>query len=190
MIQKDISIETALDIWAACSKGPDEEHLPIERLITFARPGGLKKAEEYEIEHLSLCPQCLEEFTLLLPLEDETDIEQPGIDDGCEVGFGLLKAAKTRLTQPLELTSGCRRFMLGIYPDEESSDKALFVFKTLEGEYDGAQVRIKDANGKQIMNSVVYGGRAAQTTQKLSDLDFSSWTVVLDPSNQEGNSRA
>ena len=183
-MNREIRMDEALDIWADHAPEP-EGHIPADRMARYAEPGGLKEAPPYDIRHLSLCPSCLDEFTLLAGTDEEE--EDPETEDsGVTLDYGLLKAASTAMTRPVELTSGSRRFTLGIYPDKAEPGHALLLFRTREQGFDGASVSVRDACGRPVMKAVIHGGKASQTTDCLDSLDLSAWSVVVDKNIETG----
>ncbi len=183
-MKKQTTIKEALEIWADHTDDPCD-HIPVARLLCYAMPEGLKDAQACDLHHLSLCPQCQDEWNMLSDLDGDVQ-EKPRTDDPYLMGYGLLKAAKSKLTRPLELTSTCGRFTLGIYPNEQNPENGLLVFNTTQKNLEGAEVLVLDAKGRQLINGLIRGLKAVQTTQLLSDFDFSSWNVVVTPAAGKG----
>lgn len=178
-MKKEISIEKALNIWANHSPELNEEHIPIETLIQYALPNGFKGASTYDIRHLSLCPRCLNNFFFLSETEDDFNSIENKEDDQFILDFGMLKAAASDMTNPVELRSDSRRFTLGIYPDEDNPNHALLILQTEENKFEGSLVCIKDARNRLIMNARIQLGKASQTTDHLDQFDLSTWSLSL-----------
>lgn len=180
-MNKKISIKEAFSIWKTHSDSDmGSEHLSDRRLYQLALDGGLSKAKEWEVEHLSLCPHCLDKWeafsvvTSPLPPED--------YDAGGIISYGELKAAASGFKEPVSAQSTCRRFMFEILPDMDDPAKGMAVLEIIGDtpeEYEGKLVIIKDACNHTILKNIIRQGRAASRIERLDALDPSQWTIVI-----------
>ena len=172
------AIKPALEIWNnACIVS--EEHLVLDRLYQMSRTDGLKNASAWELEHMSLCPVCLDNFELfsiassLDAAEEEETFEL--------ISYGYLKAASSELAEPVSLKSNCGNFILSIFPEINSSTDGMAVIETaLETDrFDNHQACVRDAGGNVILRSRIIQGRSAVKIDFIDRLDLSQWTIVI-----------
>jgi hypothetical protein len=181
-----INTKQAFEIWEKHSF-VDRDHLSLERLYEFSLTDGLKNAQEYEIQHLSLCPICLDKWEIFClsaqPFAaDDYDKDLPVLS------CGFLKAASSGFTEPLYIRSDCKKFMLGIFPEIDNPAKGMAVLETIDEKksYDDMEATIMDAKGKIVLKNIIKHGRAATKIEILDTLDLSKWTIVLiHPSGEE-----
>ncbi|CCK78260.1 MULTISPECIES: hypothetical protein [Desulfobacula] len=178
---KQISTKQALKIWAEYSP-VHQDHISQEKLYLFSLPGGLQKADNYDIHHLSLCPRCLSAWETLCSLSELSLADDPDEKQGEEIlSYGLLQAASSAFTEPVYINSSCDKFRLGIFPDNDNPQKAMIVLETTSAgkSCQGMTASIRDANGFMVMEATVKQGRAASITDHLDTLDLSTWTIIL-----------
>jgi len=189
-MNRQISTREALKVWAKYSPLP-KNHIGARRLYQFSLENGLQKADKEEINHLSLCPQCLDAwktFCDLITSNRADDYDEK--DEGSILSFGVLQAASSGFTKPVYIKSDCERFMLGIFPETSNLKKAMIVLETVEDgkPYQGMIAQVKDAEGITILDAKIKHGRAAVKTDNLDIIDLSTWSVVLSgSSDRESN---
>ena len=105
----------------------EDEHLASEVLCRTAGSGGITDPSQYEAEHLSLYPRCLEEWAswrraiTVIEKSDETGKEESAI-----MTYGYLKAAATPgPEEPMSFIGECGRFTLGIFPQVDDPKKGM-----------------------------------------------------------------
>lgn len=195
-MSRQITTTHALETWAATTQIA-QDHLDVSTLYKYAGPSGLKDAPLLDIRHLSLCPKCMDTYKALC--DYQSDLES-GMASDMESGFlseqpqetifsfGMLQAASSTLSEPAFISSECKKFMLGIYPQMDDPDKALVVLETADGESDCKEmnVRVTDANGRLILNAIIHQGRAAGKIDNLDDIDLSTWSIVVSRPSDKG----
>lgn len=191
-MKKEIHIKDALSIWASHSM-PRDTHLTTERLFAFSLPGGLGRAKDDEISHLSLCTVCLDTWKLFCDINNTSasdDYDQA--DDFEMIGTGRLQAAAGKTVDaahPREYKSSCGRFILTIFPEPDDPQTAMITLDTTGNKnlFQNKTATLRDAKGMIFLKRALHHGRAAVITDRLESLDLSFWTVFLSPSSLKGN---
>jgi len=164
------------------------EHLPMEVLYSMAGPGGVERAEDKVLNHLSLCPVCLEEWASwrnALTAVDELDRPEADKDETIPVmAYGMREAAATaKPDEPLSIRSSCGRFIFGLLPQLDNPEKGMVTLEAVaDGDMavEGRYVTVRDRNGLVVLEGRLRHGRLARTCEKLSEIDLSTWTLVVD----------
>lgn len=177
-MREKISFKRALYLWRN-SQTSYQDHLSMEQLYRLSTSNGLKTADSFELDHLSLCSECLdtwEDFSSLTKVDSDPEIEDEAI-----ISYGFLKAASAKMTEPVFVKSSCKKFTLGIFPDMDKSDKGMAVLETLNEpvSYDGRNASVRDARGVIVLKSKIVNGRSASKIEQINSLDLSNWTIVL-----------
>jgi len=165
-----------------------DDHLPMEALYRMAGPGGIEKEGDEALNHLSLCPVCLEEWASwrrALTTVDELDRPEESEDETIPVmAYGMREAAATaKPEEPINIRSSCGRFIFGLLPQLDNLEKGMVTLEavadgdmTVEGRY----VTVRDRNGLVVLEGRLRHGRLARTCEKLSEIDLTTWTLVVD----------
>ena len=165
-----------------------DDHLPMEALYRMAGPGGIEKEGDEALNHLSLCPVCLEEWASwrrALTTVDELDRPEASEDETIPVmAYGMREAAATaKPEEPINIRSSCGRFIFGLLPQLDNLEKGMVTLEavadgdmTVEGRY----VTVRDRNGLVVLEGRLRHGRLARTCEKLSEIDLTTWTLVVD----------
>jgi len=165
-----------------------DDHLPMEALYNMAGPGGIEKADDKALNHLSLCPICLEEWASwrnALTAVAELDRPEASEDEPIPVmAYGMREAAATaKPDEPINIRSSCGRFIFGLLPQLDNPEKGMVTLEavtdgdmTVEGRY----VTVRDRNGLVVLEGRLRHGRLARTCEKLSEIDLTTWTLVVD----------
>ena len=180
-MSRQISTQEALTTWAKYSPAL-KNHILEQRLYLFSLANGLQEADKDEINHLSLCPQCLNIWKTFCDLSASTradDYDTKGSES--ILSFGVLQAASSEFTKPVYIKSDCERFMLGIFPETGNLKKAMIVLETVGDEkiYHEMTSLVKDAEGLTILDAKIKHGRAAVKIDNLDIINLSTWSVVL-----------
>ena len=187
-MNKKINTKQAFEIWKEYSAF-EQDHLSMQRLYQLSLTDGLKNAKEYEIEHLSLCPHCLDNWEVFCSVtEPLTAVDYE--EEHTLISCGFLKAASTGFTEPVYIKSDCKKFMLGIFPEIDSPGNGMAVLETIDERksYDGMEANIMDAKGQIVLKNIIKHGRAASKIEHLDTLNLSKWTIVLsDTSDKDEN---
>lgn len=189
-MQDESLIHKALSAWKLLPgeqlKGSTQKHLGEEILYQLALPGGLQDAAAEDLEHLSLCPVCLKEWSSWLEsLDILADNEEDTNGQDIHLSFGFLKAASASLfTEPISLDSACGRFELSIYPDREQVKQGMIVIEIRKDakSFENRYCVVRDGTGTIILRGMLEDGRLAGRLDDLSQLDLKTWTVVFDKS--------
>jgi len=164
------------------------DHLPMEALYRMAGPGGIEKEGDEALNHLSLCPVCLQEWASwrrALTTVDELDRPEESEDETIPVmAYGMREAAATaKPEEPINIRSSCGRFIFGLLPQLDNLEKGMVTLEavadgdmTVEGRY----VTVRDRNGLVVLEGRLRHGRLARTCEKLSEIDLTTWTLVVD----------
>jgi len=168
--------------------GEIDDHLSMEALYSMAGPGGIEKEGDEALNHLSLCPICLEEWALwrrALTTVDELDRPEASEDETIPVmAYGMREAAATaKPEEPINIRSSCGRFIFGLLPQLDNPERGMVTLEavadgdmTVEGRY----VTVRDRNGLVVLEGRLHHGRLARTCEKLSEIDLTTWTLVVD----------
>ncbi len=178
-MKKEVNMKQAFEIWKEHSVF-EQDHLSMQRVYELSLTDGLRNAHEYEIDHLSLCPLCLdnwEAFCAVTASFTADDYDEEHTIMSC----GFLKAAATGFTGPVYIKSDCKKFMIGIFPKIDNPEKGMAVLETIDEErsYDDMKASVMDAKGQIILKNIIKRDRAASKIEYLDSLDLSKWTLVL-----------
>jgi hypothetical protein len=194
-MRKENTVEAYLQIWKEVQRPvPDEMvspggHLSLEALYRMAGKDGIEEASEIEIDHLSFCSDCLEQWALWRQaIRDAETLDKPEEimrEDGSEIlscGFREA-AASSGPGEAFTMRSSCGRFTLGLLPRMDDPDKGLVTLEAVaEGgmSVEGRRFVVRDRNGVVVLDGRIRQGRLARTCDSLRDLDLSAWTLVMD----------
>ena len=170
-----------------------DDHLSMETLYRMAGPGGIEKAGDKALNHLSLCPACLEEWASwrrALTTVDELDRPEAGEDETMPVlAYGLREAAATaKSDESISLRSSCGRFIFGLLPQLDNPDRGMVTLEAVaDGEIsvEGRYVTVRDRNSLVVLEGKLRHGRLARTCEKLSEIDLTTWTLVVDDTQEQ-----
>ena len=163
-------------------------HLSIEALYRMAGSGGIERSGDEAVNHLSLCPECLEKWaSWRRALTAVDELERPETAEEQEapvMAYGLREAAATaKPEEPVSMRSSCGRFILGLLPRVDNSDKGMVTIEAAaDGKMsvEGRHFTVRDRNGLVVLEGRLRHGRLARTCEKLTDLDLTAWTLVVD----------
>ena len=177
-------IESCLRVWKedALERMRDTAHLPDETLYTMAEKDGINNAAPEALEHLSLCPICMEKWAAWHESISMVEEDEAEADMIMSYGTHELKAAATEKPfEPVTSKSSCGRFNLGLFPQVDNPEKGLVtldVIKTGDISYENRYVMVRDRNGRIFLKGKIHQNRLARRCENLSDIDLSKWTVM------------
>ncbi len=184
------SLQIWKEVYQAQTPGDGEigDHLPMEDLYNMAGPGGIEKADDKALNHLSLCPICLEEWASwfrALRAVDELDRPEASEDETIPVmAYGMREAAATaKPEEPISIRSSCGRFIFGLLPQLDNLEKGMVTLEAVaDGDMavEGRYVTVRDRNGLVVLEGRLRHGRLARICEKLSEIDLTTWTLVVD----------
>ena len=180
-----LTLEDALEIRreereTRAGEGPPGEHPAREELRGIVGSGGLLRASPEMADHISLCPQCLTEWSAAVRAHAEAG-EPRGAP---ELDYGLLEAAATH--DPVgarELRSTSGSYMLALSPNVDDRSRGLITFKVHEAlapSLEGRCVTVYTGEALldgEVTNDYLYLERQCED---LAAIDLSrGWTVVV-----------
>jgi hypothetical protein len=184
------SLQTWKEVYPVRTEGDRgaDVHLDMEDLYSMAGPGGIEKADDKALNHLSLCPICLEEWASwfrALRAVDELDRPEASEDETIPVmAYGMREAAATaKPEEPISIRSSCGRFIFGLLPQLDNLEKGMVTLEAVaDGDMavEGRYVTVRDRNGLVILEGRLRHGRLARICEKLSEIDLTTWTLVVD----------
>ncbi len=184
--QVELSMKEALQILDShpeISCPADADHLDDSILLRMSGPDGLSTVLAADKHHLSLCPQCLNRWQLLLNSGSSfTDDDTAARADDWFTGGCLEACADNRLDLPMNLTSQCGRFILGVYGSGEESGTLMFTLDYCGNSEDcpeGSVITVHDRSALLLLSATLRNGRAAARLDldKGKIPDLSSWTL-------------
>ncbi|MBW2204379.1 MAG: hypothetical protein JRF52_09860 [Deltaproteobacteria bacterium] len=184
------SLQTWKEVYPVRTEGDRgaDVHLDMEDLYSMAGPGGIEKADDKALNHLSLCPICLEEWASwfrALRAVDELDRPEASEDETIPVmAYGMREAAATaKPEEPISIRSSCGRFIFGLLPQLDNLEKGMVTLEAVaDGDMavEGRYVTVRDRNGLVVLEGRLRHGRLARICEKLSEIDLTTWTLVVD----------
>ncbi len=158
------------------------EHLDEEALYHLAGSGSMVNADPVALQHLSLCPVCIEAWANWCHARGAAQVTEDNASD-IEFTFGYLQAAASPvLTDGVSMQSQCGSYRLDLLPQKEAQGRGLVVFEALsETEpVEDALVTIHDRNGLLLLKGRLCEGRLARPVDNPGQFDLSTWTVAID----------
>ena len=154
----------------------------------MAGPGGIERADDEALNHLSLCPICLEEWaSWCSALRTVDELDRPVADEDEPIPamtYGMREAAATdKPDEPISIRSSCGRFIFGLLPQLDNPEKGMVTLEAVaDGDMavEGRYVTVRDRNGLVVLEGRLRHGRLARTCEKLSEIDLTTWTLVVD----------
>jgi len=175
-------LERHITVWYHHKKSMpiDEFHLSDVNLFSMAMPGGLALAEADMLNHLSLCPLCLDrwdELSAILGVERADDPDENDII----LGQGFLKTGSGGTLERLRMMSKCSRFIFSIFPSKnENSGTAVFEAAQDAGKsFEDIIATVCDARGNVIIHGPVRKGTLARKVFDLDKFDLKQWSVIM-----------
>lgn len=184
------SLETYLKLWKTDYKAKvkhltkEKIHLSTEAIYRMAGSGGIAMAEDKMIDHLSLCPGCLEEWVeWIKAIESLEDLESIDEQEPPIMTYGMREAAATgKAAGPVSIKSSCGRFILELLPQIDNPDRGMVTVETIAGQETAIKnqhITVRDRNGYVLIDGILIHGRLARTCDNLSEIDLSTWTLVV-----------
>ncbi len=184
------SLQTWKEVYPVRTEGDRgaDVHLDMEDLYSMAGPGGIENADDKALNHLYLCPICLEKWASwcnALTAVDELDRPEAGEGETTPVmAYGMREAAATaKPEEPISIRSSCGRFIFGLLPQLDNLEKGMVTLEAVaDGDMavEGRYVTVRDRNGLVILEGRLRHGRLARICEKLSEIDLTTWTLVVD----------
>lgn len=194
------TLEHYLQVWKEVQSVPSErgtgqgDHLSMEMLYRMAGPGGIEKSSTDEVDHLSLCSECLEKWASwrrAITVVAEFEKINAGEENAFPlITYGLREAAASLASrEPVSMRSSCGKFVLSLLPQVDNPDKGLV---TIEAAADGTMsvegrhFIVRDRNGIVVLEGKLHHGRLARACDRLTDFDLSAWTLAVNDKADEG----
>ena len=165
-----------------------DDHLTPKQLEAMKEHGGITGADDAWVEHLSLCPLCLDRFSALLAEKNEPPpLPDASAADDYIMAIGELQAAdEEKRTALPEISTACRRFTLGIYPDRDNPDNGMLtveVGRDLHDAVEGKKVTVRDKEGRVLLSATFHDGKVARLCKGLREADLNAWTILVAGNN-------
>lgn len=188
-MNKNKGLELCLQTWQsvflnANREGSEEKvHLSENILYQMALPGGIIETDPEHLTHLSTCPLCLNRWAefrkCISDIEDAVDYKENRF-----VTWGILEAAATdKPAEALRLKSSCGKFILGLLPQMGNPENGMITLELESNtalEMEGHKATVRDRNGRILLEGALCQGRLARRIEKLSNLNLTHWTVIVD----------
>lgn len=177
------TLDAYLRLWQQGEKnllekdGVDEGHLSEAELYGLAESNALEQANEKHLDHLSFCPQCLEQWAkfrkaaaAVEELEEETELV---------MSFGMAEVAGCDLN--FQSQSSCGNFLLELRPGADDNKCTVIVLRYIGSPAEAMEGRcfaVKDADQKLIIEGIINNKVLKEIRDDFSEGDFSTWTIV------------
>ena len=181
-MKKNTDLKSYLHLWkdhfSADVEGQSSEtqHLDEGKLRQMVEPGGISEASPEDLDHLSTCPVCLEEWSLLCTLpsgEKKRDSLEP-----LPISYGIFEDDVTGQSGNLILKSTCKTFTLSIHPAQNDSNHGIISLKVSDPALDNIIIQVRDRNGLIITEGKVEKGELLTDVSLLNSFDLTIWTVL------------
>jgi len=141
----------------------DIPHIPEEDIYKMAEVGGMGKADPEAIEHLSLCPICMDSW--IGWREAVSVLKQDEAEKEYIMSYGLVEAAATHdVKEAINYHSACGRFTLTLSPPMDSGEQWLVTLRAMDDHisFEGIFIEIRDRNGVVLLEGRLVNGRLAR----------------------------
>lgn len=154
------------------------EHLQEGLLFAMALRGGLATADPSWVNHLSLCPVCMDKWNEICNILDS---EEEFTGREVVLGTGTLKAASGDRMEKLKLNSECGMFTLTIFPSRKDNGGTvvLNITNRFAGRFEGRTATVCDAVGEMIIQGAIREGSLARKVKQIEKFDFKEWNVIV-----------
>jgi hypothetical protein len=185
-MNKNNALEICLQTWQLVYMKlnlAEKKHLSEKVLCQMAFSGGVKEADPKDLAHLSLCPECLNEWAKFR--QSISDIEDSaGYEEQRLVTWGMLEAAAAdKSVEAVRLTSTCGRFFLGLLPQMDNPENGMITLElksNTASELEGHKATVIDYKGRVLLEGVLCQGRLARRIEKLSHINLTHWMVIIE----------
>ncbi|MEA3465688.1 MAG: hypothetical protein U9R29_06745 [Thermodesulfobacteriota bacterium] len=171
------SVVEALHLWQLDSTVSG--HLSLEEISLLAEDGALASAGKDQMEHLSRCPLCMEEWSHWRQANSMTQVQF--VSEQSLGGYGFLQAASSGGNKPFKLMSSCRRYTVEVLPQENEPHRAMMIFE-VSGASDSLENKIatlRDRSGEVFLQGDLHGGQFARMVDGWDRFDLRKWTIFF-----------
>lgn len=177
-------LEEFLHIWheQEICRETDAAHIDEARIFELADAENLATAQGHEIEHLSTCPACMEDWNFWVNVQQGADADMDRDFPEILSGGMLRAAASPQAPEALRLQSFCGRFMLKILPEMDNPQKAMIALETAadsDRSFETRAAEVRDAKNRVILSGRFAQGRIAAICDDLNRIDPGVWSVVI-----------
>ncbi len=176
-----ITLYRVLKEWAD-NVEPEGDHIDGARLRVLAQDGGMANALPHEMDHLSLCPVCLERWNQEVQagrdLQENQDIsgslaslEHCSLGAGTSMDYCMMQAAASSQPTAVEMVSASGDFTVSVLPDMEEGKRVLVTLEVAPAsldKYEGKEAEVRDYFGNVLFQRAITGGRAAAILEDVS----------------------
>lgn len=180
----DEQLEEFFHIWhkQGLLQEGDPGHIDEARIFGLAHAENMAAATDHEIDHLSTCPTCMEDWSFWVRVRQSSDNDMD-MDFPAVLSGGMLRAAASPGgVEALRLQSFCGRFMLGILPEIDNPEKAMITLETVadsDRSLDARTAEVRDANHRIILTGRFAQGRIAGICDHVNRIDLGAWTLII-----------
>ncbi|BBO92954.1 hypothetical protein [Desulfosarcina ovata] len=180
------NLEAYLQVWSDVYSIPmttqeEGSHPDFDEIYKMAQPDGIKNATNASIEHISHCPICMKEWAKWRRAISAVAIEED--EEDRYMSYGMLEAAATEDTsESVSLQSTCGKFTLSLLPRLDDPEKGMITLEAVgssEFDLEGQRVVLRDRKGRTLLEGKLRHGRIARNCENLTDIDLSTWTIVV-----------
>ena len=159
----------------------DTDHISDRQLHLLSGVEGLRGVSTAIVNHLSMCPQCLNRWVRSCAQMREADAAQQSSDD--YLIYGVLEAAASLHTvEPVQTKSSCGKISLGIFPASDDTVDALVTLEVISDDVtflEGKVLTVREKSGTIILDGCLQGGRLGGTCSDIRKIDLSAWTMQV-----------
>ena len=159
-----------------------EPHLSSADLYALSAPEALPLADPVQLQHLSLCPTCIEEWANWCKARSAVREIGEQTNNGISLSHGYLRAAASpEMTDSVSMQSQCGNYRLEILTGGGTPCHGLVTFEALVGgnQLENSLVSICDQDGKTLLKGRLSDGRLARAIENPNEFDLSTWTVSI-----------
>ena len=181
-MKKSIDLKSYLHLWkehfSADVEGQSAQtqHLDEAKLKKMVEAGGINNADPVDIEHLSTCPACLEEWSRLCAQSSEGETNDSVAP--LSIFYGTIEDDVTGQCATSTLTSGCGRFTLTIKSSQQNQKLSLTLIAA-ESDLEGHSIQVRAKEGQLLLDGQVQDGQLTTEITDLNGVDMSIWTVIV-----------
>lgn len=158
----------------------EEEHLTEYQIVLLSREGGLVEADEELIEHLSMCPYCMQQWLDSVRLAEST-VTSAAADDWFAGGMMEAASSEGEVTYPPSVST-CGKFELHMFTGRDDPQKVMVALEVLDvqlqRELEGVQVAVRNDSNVIFLEGRIIAGRLAREVDDSRKLSMASWSVV------------
>jgi len=181
-MKKKTDLKSYLHLWKdhfsadVVGQSAGTQHLDSEKLRKMVAAGGINNADPADIEHLSTCPDCIEEWSRLCAQNAEG--EPQSNTASMPISYGVFDVDVTGQSENLTLVSSCKKFTLTIGSSQDESNLKTISLKVSDPYLEDSIIQIRDRNGIIIAEGKIDKGEITANYSSLPAFDLTVWTLL------------